>query len=138
MAVRKFHIGLVFSTLCCASVRLSAQEPHFYLEGDRPNDGFGRTVAAFGDLDGDGVDEFGASAGSAGYARVYSGADASVLYDFTSLGTYREISNAGDVNGDGLDDILLRGQDTAVHSARMEFSCMSSPSPPASSSPSET
>ena len=82
-------------------------------EGDR----FGYSVSSAGDVNRDGRDdlivgapmndEVGRRAGS---AHVYSGSGGSLLFDFygkahTELG--HSVSGAGDVNGDGWDDVIV-------------------------------
>ena len=85
-------------------------------DGDGTFDRFGVSVSGAGDIDGDGrADLFvGASSGGAnggGYARVLSGRDGSVLYNFDGEGRGgffgRSVSGAGDVNGDGIPDLIV-------------------------------
>ena len=91
--------------------------PQFTFSGDSVGDSFGRSVSGAGDVNGDGFDDLivgaffdennGANSGS---ARVFSGADGSVLYTFNgdsgdSLGL--SVSGAGDVNGDGFADLIV-------------------------------
>jgi hypothetical protein len=71
---------------------------------------FGASVTGAGDVNGDGVPDYivGALAGS--YAKVYSGADHTVLHTLTgSAGELfgASVTGAGDVNGDGHDDLLV-------------------------------
>ncbi|MEW6745704.1 MAG: integrin alpha [Planctomycetota bacterium] len=76
---------------------------------------FGYSVAGAGDVNGDQFADVlvGAPrrAGLAGGASVFSGHDGSVLHEF--IGEYpldyvgRAVSAAGDIDGDGLDDVLL-------------------------------
>ena len=92
--------------------------PLFTFDGDRNVDRFGRSVSGAGDVNGDGIpdlivgahldDNNGENSGS---ARVLSGSDGSVLYTFNgdSVGDFFgfSVSSAGDVNGDGFDDLIV-------------------------------
>lgn len=84
------------------------------------HDQLGRALAAVGDLDFDGYEDFaiGAPSGSAsptlnqeGFVLVCSGKDGSVLFtligpqDYSEFGT--SVAGPGDVNDDGWDDILI-------------------------------
>ncbi len=104
----------------------------YTLNGDGPNDSFGFCVDGAGDVNGDGHedviigaiedDDQGLSCGS---ARVVSGADGSVLYTFygDSAGDLLgwSVSKAGDVNGDGFDDVIagMPGHGDSVGMARV-------------------
>ncbi len=90
--------------------------PYYY--GD--NQFFGKTITGIGDFDGDGFDDFaiggpGRSTND-GAVAIYSGASgyaAPALLTFiegtSSVGSKfgESIANIGDINGDGLDDILM-------------------------------
>ncbi len=89
----------------------------FTINGPAANDNFGKAVAGAGDVNGDGFDDFVVGApfhdtGGANSGRlfVYSGFDGSQLYFFSGdnfndqMGA--SVSGAGDVNGDGFDDII--------------------------------
>ena len=81
-------------------------------------DFFGASVSGAGDVNGDGFadlivgatgdDNNGANSGS---ARVFSGVDGSVLYNFDGDSTGDlfgiSVSGAGDVNDDGFDDLIV-------------------------------
>ncbi|MCH8978003.1 MAG: FG-GAP repeat protein [Armatimonadetes bacterium] len=93
----------------------------YTFDGDSPDDQFGVSVSGAGDVDGDGFDDLivgslnddnnGSNSGS---ARVFSGADGSVLYtlDGDSAGDRfgRSVSGAGDVDADGFADIIVGAQ----------------------------
>ena len=92
--------------------------PLFTFDGDGTSDQFGSSVSGAGDVNGDGFDDLivGASgddniSGNSGSARVFSGADGSVLYTFDGdafLDRFgASVSGAGDVNGDGFDDVIV-------------------------------
>ncbi|MDP6761988.1 MAG: FG-GAP-like repeat-containing protein [Planctomycetota bacterium] len=96
----------------------AAQSPLFVFDGDAPEDRFGHAVAGAGDVDGDGhadlivgawLDDDGAAEG--GSVRVFSGADGGVLHAFdgtAATGSFgASVDGAGDVNGDGLDDVVI-------------------------------
>ncbi len=80
---------------------------------------FGRRMARLGDLNGDGVDDFvvGAMQESTlgrtrnGVVRVYSGSDRSVLFTFEGDDSQDElgsaVGDAGDVDNDGVSDIIV-------------------------------
>jgi len=90
----------------------------FTLNGDSAGDRFGDSVSGAGDVNGDGFDDFIVGApnddnngDNSGSARVFSGADGGVLFTFNGDSEYfyfgRSVSGAGDVNGDGFDDLLV-------------------------------
>ena len=90
----------------------------YTLRGNVDGDEFGISVSAVGDINNDGFadvvvgahasDGHGASSGS---ARVFSGADGAVIYTFEgdSAGDRFgiSVSSAGDVDGDGVTDIIV-------------------------------
>lgn len=84
-----------------------------------PNTGFGHSVRSAGDVNGDGHDdviigspsEGGATGPPVGRARVFSGKDASVLHFFVGESQSFQfgfaVDGAGDVNADGVPDLLV-------------------------------
>ncbi|MEL6616191.1 MAG: hypothetical protein AAFQ43_10660 [Bacteroidota bacterium] len=71
---------------------------------------FGWDVVSMPDLDGDGVDEFGAVSTRA--LSVFSGADSGLVYEFVFPGSSRfgvTLALIGDVTGDGTADVWVGG-----------------------------
>ena len=95
----------------------------YIFDGDGSSRLFGGSVSGVGDVNGEGKADLiigNPNGNSNGTARVFSGSDGTILYDFdgTSLGVVgsgfggsasfgTSVSNAGDVNGDGIEDIIV-------------------------------
>jgi len=88
--------------------------------GDGAGHQFGSTVDSAGDVNNDGYADI-VAISSYRYARVFSGANGAILHEFKGpmiieggdlLGAFegigRSVVGAGDVNGDGYDDIMLQ------------------------------
>ena len=90
----------------------------YTFNGDNSSDEFGDSVSGAGDVNNDGYadvivgatgdDNNGSSSGS---ARVFSGADGAILYTFNGDSSFDNfgfpVSDAGDVNNDGYDDVIV-------------------------------
>ena len=90
----------------------------YVLDGDAAGDYFGRALAGAGDVNGDGRGDLivgapyaDAGGSQRGYARVFSGADGSVLHSFVGLANGdqlgKSVAGAGDTSGDGFDDLIV-------------------------------
>ncbi len=84
------------------------------LNGAAVGDFFGGSLAAAGDVDGDGSSDLLAGAPQvdpgAGYARVYSGASGSLLFTLTGTSPgdrFGSVAGGGDFNGDGVPDFAV-------------------------------
>jgi hypothetical protein len=86
------------------------------LEGDAPGDRLGRGLSLAGDIDEDGYGDILAGAYQPflfgpGWARLYSGRDGSILYEFVGDQIGDDFggstASAGDVNGDGIADLVV-------------------------------
>ena len=124
----RFQQLLAISTLVGAAIftsqgnQASAQTithvPLFTFDGDSAGDEFGSSVSGAGDVNGDGRPDLIVGArrvlNSRGSARVLSGLDGTTLYTFDGdsaddfFGV--SVSGAGDVNGDGLADLIVGAQ----------------------------
>ncbi len=114
-------VGLSLVCILFAAVPAGAQVihvPSYPFNGDSAVDQFGVSVSGAGDVNNDGIadlivgargdDNNGADSGS---ARVISGADGAILYTFNgdSAGDFFgfSVSGAGDVNNDGVADLIV-------------------------------
>lgn len=114
--MNKFLLALASFTL--TSTSLCAQTKLYTFLGDDSFDELGGAVARAGDVNADGVPDIiaggsrdEAAGANAGHARVWSGIDGSLLYTFlggaASDGFGGKVAGAGDVNGDGFDDVIV-------------------------------
>jgi large repetitive protein len=94
----------------------------YQLDGGAIEDYFGHAVSGLGDVDGDGVPDLIVGApdtdpggrSHAGSAYVYSGATGALIYRIdgavASDNMGMAVSNAGDINGDGVEDFIVGAQ----------------------------
>lgn len=105
-------------TLFLLQATAQSQTVLYTLTGDAPDDRFGVSSAQVGDLDGDGIGDFAVGAqfdddggSNAGSVRVFSGASGSILFtlhgDAPSGFFGFAVGGAGDVNHDGVRDIIV-------------------------------
>ncbi len=111
-------IPLIVETVQATSTA-SGQTLIYESHGAAASDQHGQTVSNYGDLDGDGLEEFAVGAplvnvGSSadrGRVVVYRGSDGSVLFTWFGLVTNERfgssIDSAGDLNMDGVPDLLI-------------------------------
>ncbi len=97
-------VGFLLLLLCGTAPPALAQIVLYDIPGTVANESLGYWVSGVGDVNGDGLEDF-AAGGFAG-AKVYSGADASLLHEFHLTVTHA-VAGAGDVNGDGYDDVIV-------------------------------
>ena len=103
---------------CAEALKGAAMQSKFVIDGAKPGDGFGWSVAGGADLDGDGRDDliigapFNDDHGSkAGRIYAYSGRNRALLW--SRLGQHAgdqfgyAVASAGDMNGDGVPDVLV-------------------------------
>jgi hypothetical protein len=90
----------------------------YEMQGETIGDGFGWVGANLGDLNGDGVNDFGTTAPfyggdqALGKLYIYSGANGALLHEATGIEANRfgySLSSAGDVNGDAVPDYIVGG-----------------------------
>ncbi|HEX5011443.1 MAG TPA: FG-GAP-like repeat-containing protein [Planctomycetota bacterium] len=103
----------------------NASQIYLFL-GDEAGDDLGHVLAGIGDINADGVPDIIAGLHDIpdpGQARIYSGADGAVLFNFvgsTGFDFYgHAVAGAGDVDGDGVPDVLIGAEqdDTSAHNA---------------------
>jgi len=90
----------------------------FALFANISHDQFGSSLAAAGDVDGDGHPDILSGARGSGHAYVHSGRDGSLLLDLTApvihKGFGTAVSGAGDIDGDGTTDLAVAEESYAT------------------------
>lgn len=113
-------IALILAGLATSAIaQVGGWELSHHFEGSSSGGEFGYSVSNAGDVNGDGFDDVIIGApledpggiADAGSAFVYSGTDGTLIYRLNGTQTSGEfgwsVSSAGDVNADGLDDVIV-------------------------------
>lgn len=111
--MRRPQLAVVTVTLACSASSIAQLRLHEHV-GDAFDHRLGTSLAAAGDVDADGVQDYMASSfldrsPSQGYVRVWSGRDGRLLHEFrgTGDGWGLACASAGDVDADGHSDVLI-------------------------------
>ncbi|MFO0985409.1 MAG: protein kinase [Planctomycetota bacterium] len=117
--VAKVDSGTAFA-LCGGTKQRIGRDCHPPLQGYARGDAFGVSLASLGDVSGDGVRDFAVGAcgqldrgSTPGYVRVISGRDGTTLWIGLgdAVGDYfgRMVAGTGDIDGDGVPDVMAAG-----------------------------
>lgn len=105
---------LVAALLTFEGARAHAQQLLWQVDGQKL-DYLGYRVATTADIDGDGIPDVIAGATGNNVARLFSGATGALIFEWTHTppsGVFgRAVADAGDVNADGVDDLIVGATD---------------------------
>ncbi|HEX5009554.1 MAG TPA: hypothetical protein VFY71_04060 [Planctomycetota bacterium] len=112
------HLGLALSTAAVLAAGAQGQAVITLINGDLPGDFMGWANSYAGDINDDGYDDVLVGApfadpngSSSGLARIYSGKDKSILFEwhgkFAGDRFGQMVSDVGDVNLDGFPDVVI-------------------------------
>lgn len=100
------------SSFFAASLFAQSGDTLYQVNGTAPSQGVGGAIANLGDINGDSIPDF--VVGGDQYityggavATVYSGADGSIIHQWPGFSNAEAVANAGDVNNDGTNDIVI-------------------------------
>ena len=100
------------SSLLAVSLFAQSGDTLYQINGNSSAQGVGGAIANLGDIDGDGISDF--VVGGDQYityggavATVYSGVDGSIIHQWSGFSNAESVANAGDVNNDGTNDIIV-------------------------------
>jgi len=105
-------LAVAMSTFIATPLIAQSGDTLYQLNGTSSSEGIGGAIANLGDINGDtisdyvvGGDQYISFGGT--FATVYSGADGSIIYQWPGFTNAEAVANAGDVNNDGTNDILV-------------------------------
>lgn len=112
--------------LLCGELDSQSPVRIFHLDGSSPQDALGFSVSGAGDIDGDGFDDLilgapgnGLYGNTAGAARVVSARGGAILLDLYGEDRWERfgasVSDAGDVDGDGIPDVIVGAPDSVAN-----------------------